>query len=258
LGLGPDTNPYRYGRNDPVGYVDPTGLSWTYYPGMGSVYVTLGPSASGFQAVFTAFFKPDSKVMQDGPSHFRCKEIQFVLIARVTVNGGTIGKGKDWGLNPWNPPIDKWFVDAEKPPYYPTEHPGNLVQSPYPALLDSPGPTLGLWKLQNISYEFEDAVVCSKGTGRYPRSAEGQVYGTFKWGFSYTVAGPFWNRHPVARKMYINNIVWTDAEKKTVVVKGLFGNEERELGGVSMWGFKGYISLEKPSGEMKKVLAKYF
>jgi hypothetical protein len=228
---------------------------------MGTVYVDLAPTGDGFQAAFSSFFKPDAQAFKARRKSTCCAEIRYIQIGRVKVNGSTIGKGADWGLWPNNPPLNKWFVDSKNPPYYsPTEGVSNFDRAPYPSITDRPGPTLGFWKLQDLSFEFEDAVVCSKSAakGGTNKKGVGDVFGAFQWGFSYYVKGPAWNRNPVARKMYINRLVWTDAESKKVNVVGISGKEQIEIGGPSLRGFKGFISLQEPSEEMKKVLSQYF
>ncbi len=78
-------------------------------------------------------------------------------------------------------------------------------------------------------------------------------------GLSYFVQGPAWNRKTVAAgKMYINNTVWTDEEMKTITVNAMGGEEQIQIGGPSIGGYKGYVAPQEPSEEMKKVLSKYF
>lgn len=161
---------------------------------------------------------------------------------------------------PWNPPLNQWFVDADKPPYYPyDEGSGDLSSPNVPSMHDTPGPTVGWWRLQDLSYEFETAAVCSKSAvTNGSDKGVGDVFGSIQWGFSYFVQGPAWNRKTVARKMYINNTVWTDEEMKTITVNAMGGEEQIQIGGPSIGGYKGYVAPQEPSEEMKKVLSKYF
>jgi hypothetical protein len=212
----------------------------------------LGPfSENQFQAHFNLTFLPDYAAFKKA-NNTTCN-VKFIQIARVNNNGSTLGKGKTLGLIPTAIPQNMWFIDSDQLPYYPYQTGQSVKASP--SMHDEPGFTSQLWKVQDVSYEFEDAVVDPKS---------GEVYGCVQWGFSYFVRGPAWNRQPVARTFYLNNLVWTDAEQKTIWVPTMFGVGRTgeiapiTIGGPSMKPFRGVVDVRQPSEEMKKVLSKYF
>jgi len=239
-----DPNLYRYVSNSPTFSDDPTGL-WRVVQGMGKVNVTLNSAGKGLRVEIGAVFHPDKTALQASVPAGCKVDVSFIQIARVRINAGTIGQGQPSTLT-----LNKWFIDGYTPPYYPTEHttidPYD-VHPPFPEMNDKPGPDWLKWKINDVSFEYETAVVVTNNVGTLKK---GDVLANFEWGFSYRVKYAYVRTtatmYATARKYYVNDYIWDDDDFK--------GRNPDAIK-----GFNDFVSFRHPSNDMiSLVLSKYF
>ena len=230
---------------------------WVYIPDAAKLNVSLGPEDNKtnlFDASFSMSMQPDQAVFTKNGINPATAVCKFIQIVYNDINTTTLGGGFLWSIWPTNPPLGKWFVNADTPPYYPHTTGGTaLLRNPFPGMDDRPGPQWGLWALQNYSFKVETCAVCTVGATTY-------VLGDVQWGFSYTVQGPSWNRTTVGEKLYVNKVVWDDAGQKTITVIDINTGQPKKItiGGPKLGTYSARVNSIKPSAEMAKVLSKYF
>ena len=264
--MAADINLYRYCTNNPVLYVDPTGL-WKYVPGMGSFSGDFGPGDTATYGPASSdmnmSFDPDRAAFGAARKKGQCyDQIRFVQIYYAdylakTPLGGTL-KRKQWTLDPAN---------AAEPPYYPDGNWTNpstpiggsssLFDSPYFALRGRLGQAAyEAW--YGVSLDLETAAVASKASDK---GKVGDVFGSIKWGHSFTLGGGFFSPTVTGYKRYVDNTVWSDYMAVTVINRL---NQRGQPETIRLGGATGAKSFHffgiggPPSPEMKKVLTQYF
>jgi RHS repeat-associated protein len=263
LGYVDGLSRYPFVADNPINRVDPNG-TLKFVPNMGHLWGRLGPGDRLSRAQFFLWFKTDKDAFK---AMGTCEEINFIQIYRMHTEHSWVKKQINHMFDGLYE--DQWTVDdkgSNDPPYYnnaedafdPRTHDLNMIDTPG---TDAYGPLLA-----TTSFDFETAVVASKGPDK------GDVYADIKWGFNFWVDGPMWgvNVHP---KYYVNNVVWSPDSPVTNVQQTISWTGQpvfksngapvmEQLGGLS--GAKIYKfafpqnASTQPSVEMSRILDRSF